>query len=199
MKKVLKIFIKIIIIILILFFINFIRNLIIINKIKNTGSELLDSSNYSIEIRFTDSNNSVDTLSKIYRKDAVTRIDLYNSGEYMGSCYKNYPTGEYISTDYTGKYIEDNTGDAIVTYNNFVKDGFLINSMHSKQMALSQIIKIEDNNYVITDQKNVKYYYNKKTNDLEKVEFVMNDNELLTTYTFSIERNVVTDENVEKP
>lgn len=180
MKKVLKIIVICIIVIILLIFGNVIRNVCIINKLKNNANKyfsdmnsykLTINSKYSTINQETDERLVGDYIQEIYSKDnRIIRKEIYHC--------------EGLEPEETQK-IEDED-----VFKNIMKVDFPFEVLSVKEKFIFyffNIIKLDNQSYIIKYNPDVTAYFNKETGMLEKY----------NSYTYHIEKNTVTDEDME--
>ncbi len=200
-----KVFLKFIIICIVLcialILINTIRNIYIINNILERSNQYFsDITSYKGKIEsyssYSSENNIEKTLNVVntdefFYKDNIYLLKRYKNSQIESILWKNTNTNEFINTanetdDITDKFI----------YTDIMKIDFIINENFKNnklKLYLFNFIKSDNQNYIITSNEN-EYYYNKENGILTK--FYLDDSRY---EIYSIEKNLVTDEELMKP
>lgn len=179
MKRIFKIIVICIILIILLIFGNAIRNIYIINKLKNNANEYffdMDSYKLIIKSKYStinpETNKSVigDCIQEIYSKDNKTIV-------------KEFYYCEGLEPEERQKIEED-------TFKKIMKVDFAFEALSVREKFIFyffNIIKLNDQSYIIKYNQDVTAYFNKETGMLEKY----------NSYTYHIEKNTVTDKDME--
>lgn len=181
MKKYVKIIIIILVVLAILLILNTIRNVSIINKLRNNANEYCsDMTSYKITIVYDD-------YAKVISNSNETVEGTYTETVY----YKNNKFIKKTLFQCEGLEDEENTEELEEsTYLDYMKIDFFLNeySKLSNKIGLYclNFIKTNDDCYIINFD-NIAFYFNKETGLLKEYPIS----------TYSIEKNTVTDEEFE--
>lgn len=197
MKKITKLIIIFILIIICALIFNMIRNIYIINKIKNNSNKYFsDMNSYKGKIEFFSTKISDDNVTEenidreeFYYKDGIYLIKRYSKDKLINIEWKNVNTNEQISNssnDVQGEFI----------YTDIMNLDFVINEEfdnNNLKLYLLNFIKSDKNNYIITGRQ-TDFYFNKETGVLSKFDAKNGHYEI-----YSIDKNNVNDEELKKP
>lgn len=182
MKKLLKFLIIFIIIVVVLTLINTIRNIYIINKIKNNSSKYFsDMNSYKLTIN-SEASYAVRDSVKTNNTNSKTEI-FYKNNKYL---VKNYINDDELGNTEWQDYNTDKINYAeIIQINYYLKELLLNNNL---KIYLLNIIKTDKDNYIINFSNELTLYFNKENGLLSKY-----TNKGQHTEFFSIEKNTVID------
>lgn len=195
MKKFIKFVIILIVIVMLMVLCNTIRNIYIINKIKNNSNQYFsDMKSYKgkVEAYTNFDKNSEDKsldVQEFYYKDNIYLIRQYTNNQLISTEWKNANTGEQVSN-----YSEDMQEKFI--YTDIMKVDFIIKEEFANsnlKLFLFNFIKTDEENYIIQGRL-ADFYYNKNNGILSK--FYVDDGRY---DVYTIEKNSVTDDEVVKP
>lgn len=196
MKKITKLIIILIVIIIFSLMCNMIRNIYIINKIKNNSNKYFsDMNSYkgkfeSYSVRIFDNNTTEEKIDteEFYYKDGVYLIKQYFENKLIAVEWKNTNTNEQIS-NYSDDVQEKFVYTDIMNLNFIINEEFHNNNL---KLYLFNFIKSNENNYIISG-KEADFYFNKETGVLSKFDANNGHYEI-----YSINKNNVEDEELKK-
>lgn len=192
MKKLVKVLIILIVILIMLLVINYIRNIVILEKIKNNGKQFINSNNYHVILKTTADNYNC--TNEIYYKNNICLINTSQSGVLSEVYWKDYSTGEcYAYYPITSDSRENVFNDDLIKSIKFRFEATNLN------ISPFSIITIKDDCYVLKNDFGEECYYNKENVSFIKATDINNSVTSNLISEFTVELDSVTDKDIEKP
>lgn len=189
MKKSIKIILIVLIVLLCFIILNFIRNIIIINNLINQSIDSTISNNYHVIENKSIPIQNRNIKNDLYVKNNVFLLKQYEDNTLSASYWKDYNINDEKSISSEGDSIEFNETLIESITNSIFFNTNTITLWKKINYSLFHITSITDTS-IIVKLGNTKYYYDKSTAVLQKMESPN------ITSTFSIEFNNVSEKDI---